>query len=100
VEEHSLSVCLSVHPPISSTVLSLDPNIFSILILYAEGRTPWTSDQYVASPLPTHRTTQRQNKFTQISMNWLGFETTIPAFEEAKTSIAISVSRPWKSTML
>jgi hypothetical protein len=32
---------------------------------YTDGRTPWTSDQPVARPLPTHRTTQTQNKRTQ-----------------------------------
>jgi hypothetical protein len=31
---------------------------FSFLILYTVGRTPWTGDQPVARPLPTHRTTQ------------------------------------------
>jgi hypothetical protein len=33
---------------------------FSFLILYTIGRTPWTGDQPVARPLPTHRTTQTQ----------------------------------------
>jgi hypothetical protein len=32
------------------------PDIFTI------GRTPWTSDQLVARPLPKHRTAQTQNK--------------------------------------
>jgi hypothetical protein len=27
-----------------------------------DGRTPWTSDQLVARPLPKHRTSQTQNK--------------------------------------
>jgi hypothetical protein len=31
---------------------------FSFLILYTAGRTPWTGDQHVERPLPTHRTTQ------------------------------------------
>jgi hypothetical protein len=30
---------------------------FSFLILYRVSRTPWTGDQPVARPLPTHRTT-------------------------------------------
>jgi hypothetical protein len=30
--------------------------IFSFLILYTDSRTPWTRDQPVARPLPTHRT--------------------------------------------
>jgi hypothetical protein len=53
-------------------------------LFYTDGRTPWTSDQPVARPLPTHRTTQTQNKRTQTSMAWVGLETTIPAFERAK----------------
>jgi hypothetical protein len=38
---------------------------FSFLFLYIVGRTPWTGYQPVARPLPTHRTTQTQNKRTQ-----------------------------------
>jgi hypothetical protein len=53
--------------------------------LYTVGRTLWTSDQPVARPLPTHRTTQTQNKRTQTSMPWVVFEPMIPAFERAKT---------------
>jgi hypothetical protein len=34
-------------------------------LFYTDGRTPWTSDQPVARPLPTHRTTQTQNKRIQ-----------------------------------
>jgi hypothetical protein len=33
-------------------------------LFYTDGRTPWTSDQTVTRPLPTHRTTQTQNKHT------------------------------------
>jgi hypothetical protein len=58
---------------------------FSLLILYTDCRTPWTGDQPIARPLPTHGTTQTQNKRTQISMPRVGFEPTIPAFERAKT---------------
>jgi hypothetical protein len=32
------------------------------ILCYKDGRTPWTSDQPVARPLPKHRTTQTQNK--------------------------------------
>jgi hypothetical protein len=53
---------------------------FSFLILYTVGRTPWTGDQPAARPLPTHRTTQTQNKRTQTSMPRVGFEPTIPVF--------------------
>jgi hypothetical protein len=48
----------------------------SLLIIYKVGRTPWTGDQPVARPLPTHRTTQTQNKRTQTSMSRVGFEPT------------------------
>jgi hypothetical protein len=34
--------------------------LFSFLILYTVGRTPWTGDQPVASPLPTHTKTQTE----------------------------------------
>jgi hypothetical protein len=44
------------------TVILLDLGRFSsFLILYTVGRTPWTGDQHVTRPLPTHRTTQTQN---------------------------------------
>jgi hypothetical protein len=33
-------------------------------LFYTDGGTPWTSDQAVARPLPTHRTAQIQNKRT------------------------------------
>jgi hypothetical protein len=44
----------------------LGPGLFFsfVIFFYTEGRTPWTSDQPVARPLPTHRTTQTQNKHT------------------------------------
>jgi hypothetical protein len=57
--------------------------------VYTDGRTPLTSDQPVARPLPTHRTTQTQNKRTQTSIPSVGFEPTIPAFERRKTVHAL-----------
>jgi hypothetical protein len=64
-----------------STALLLGLRLFfSLLISYTDGRTPWTGDQPVARPLPTHRTTQ-----TQISMPLNEFEATISVFERAKT---------------
>jgi hypothetical protein len=62
---------------------------FQFLDLCTVGRTPWTGDQPVARPPPAHRTTQTQNKSTQISMPWVGFEPTILVFERAKTVYAI-----------
>jgi hypothetical protein len=52
-------------------------------LFYTVGTTPWTGDQPVARPLPAYRTTQTQNKRIHISMLWVGFEPTIPAFERA-----------------
>jgi hypothetical protein len=73
----------------TSLSLSLSPfrtcPLFQFLILYTVGRTPWTGDQPVARPLPTHRTTQAQNKRIETSMPRVGFETTTQAFEGAKT---------------
>jgi hypothetical protein len=68
--------CLSPHPP---TYLWLYSScgpwpLFQFLNLYTLSRTPWTDYQPVARPLPWHRTTQTQNKRTQISMPWVGFD--------------------------
>jgi hypothetical protein len=38
------------------------PLLFQFHDLFTDGRTPWTSDQLVAWPLPKHRTPQTQNK--------------------------------------
>jgi hypothetical protein len=47
------------------TVPLLGPGrYFSIVIQYTVGSTPWTGDQPVARPQPTHRTAQTQNKRT------------------------------------
>jgi hypothetical protein len=50
---------MSLQPFIGPRPLFQFRNIF-----YTDGRTPWTSDQPVTRPLPTHRTTQTQNKHT------------------------------------
>jgi hypothetical protein len=60
-------------------------SLFQFLNLYTVGTTPWTGDQPVAMPLPTHRTTETQNKRSQTSVPLVGFEPTIPVFERAKT---------------
>jgi hypothetical protein len=57
------TIYLRLYGPLSNLV-----RFFSFLILYTVGRIPWTGDQTVARPLPTHRTTQTQNKRTQTSM--------------------------------
>jgi hypothetical protein len=42
------------------------PLIFRFHDHSTDGRTPWTSDELVARPLPKHRTTQTQNKHIHI----------------------------------
>jgi hypothetical protein len=39
---------------------------FRNLFFYTDGRAPWMSDQSVARPLPTHRTTHRINAHIDI----------------------------------
>jgi hypothetical protein len=79
-----LTICLWLCSPL----LDLG-HFFSFLILYTVDRTPWTGNQPVARPLPTHRTAQTQNKRTQTSVPWVGFEHPIPASERAKTVHAL-----------
>jgi hypothetical protein len=59
--------------------------LFQFLNLDTSGRTPWTGDQAVARPLPTHRTTQTQRINAQTYMPRVGFEPAIPVFQRAKT---------------
>jgi hypothetical protein len=61
-------------------------------LFYTVGRTLWTGDQPVARPLPAHRTVRTQNKRTQTSMPQVGFEPTIPVFEQAKTIRALKLA--------
>jgi hypothetical protein len=85
-----INISITVFSIYGSIVLLLDlDNFFSFLILYTVGRTPWMGEQPVVRSLPTHRTTQTQNKRTQTSMPWMGFQPTIPAFEGAKTVHAL-----------
>jgi hypothetical protein len=68
---------------------------FSFMIIFTEDRTPWTSDQIFARPLPKYRTTQTQNKHIhthQTSMPFVGFEPRIPVSERAKTVHALDRS--------
>jgi hypothetical protein len=69
---------------------------FSFLMLYTVIRTPWKGNQPVRKLLPAHRSTQTQNKRTQTSMHWVGFESTISRFELAKAVHAFpQVGRPY-----
>jgi H+/Cl- antiporter ClcA len=65
---------------------------FSLLVKYTVFRTPWTGDQPAVRPLPTHRTTQTQNKHAQTFMPAVGFELTISVLERSKTVHAIDIS--------
>jgi hypothetical protein len=74
-----LSICLSIY----GSLLCLG-RFFSFLIFYTVGKTSWTGDQPISSPLPAHRTVQTQNKRAQTYIPRVGFEPTIPAFERTK----------------
>jgi hypothetical protein len=78
---HYLSIYLSMAVQPSVWPWSL----FSFLISYIVGRTPWTRDQFAARPLSAYWAAQTQNKCTQPSMSQVGFELTIPVFQRAKT---------------
>jgi hypothetical protein len=89
----------SGHKGCTSTISLIQQWLYSPLLghglfcfcnhFYTDGSIPWKSDQPVARPLPTHKTTQTQNKRTQTSMSWMGFEPTIRTFERAKTVHAL-----------
>jgi hypothetical protein len=75
-----IGVAVSVYSPCGPWPL------FQCLNLCTADRASWTGDQPVARPLPTHSTTQTQNKRAQTSMPRVVFEPTIAGFERAKTS--------------
>jgi hypothetical protein len=86
------SVRRSIHPSIHRSVYLwlYSPLLrlgcfFSFLILYAVGRTPWTGDQPVARPIPTHRRTQTKTDIHALS----GIRTQIPVFLRPKTVHAL-----------
>jgi hypothetical protein len=67
-EDHSREP-LFIHSFIHSSMalqpfIRLWPFLQFANLFYTDGRTPWTSGQPVTRPLPTHRTTQIQNKRT------------------------------------
>jgi hypothetical protein len=63
--KHLIYILLSIH-----SSMAVQPFVEPWPLLqfrnrfYKDGKTPWMSDQPVARPLPTHRTTQTQNKRT------------------------------------
>jgi hypothetical protein len=54
--------------------------LFSFLILYTFGRTPWTGDQPIARPLLTHRTTQTKNKRIQYKYPCLEWDSNLRSY--------------------
>jgi hypothetical protein len=66
--------------------------LFQFLNLYTVGRIPWTGDQPVARPLPTHRKTQTQNKCKETSMSRVVFEPTTTVFERVKRVDALDLA--------
>jgi hypothetical protein len=48
----------------NSPLLGLSLFFSFVIFFYIDGKTPWTNDQPVARPLPTHGTTQTQIKST------------------------------------
>jgi hypothetical protein len=90
--------CLSIYLSIYDPFLDLG-RFLSFLILFTDGRTPWMGDQPAARPLPTHMTTQAQNKRKHTSMAGVGFEPTIPVFRRAKTVHALDARPLWSAEM-
>jgi hypothetical protein len=60
----SLSLSLWLYSPLKLG------RFFSFLILYLVGRTPWTADQPVARPLPTHGNTNRIKAHRHPCLEW------------------------------
>jgi hypothetical protein len=58
---------------------------------FTDGRTPWTSDQFIARPLPKHRTTQKQNKHIHVpNIHALcGIRTHDPGFRGSEDSTCL-----------
>jgi hypothetical protein len=84
------SWCSFIHKWLYSPLLGHSLFLSSVNFFYTHGRTPWTSDQPVSRSLPTHRTTQTQNKRIQTCMPWVCFEPTIPVSKRAKTVHALN----------
>jgi hypothetical protein len=68
LEHATINIVCSTHSLIFHSSMALQPFVgpWPIVqfrnLFYTDGRTPWTSDQPVAKPLPSHRTKQTQNK--------------------------------------
>jgi hypothetical protein len=72
----------------------LGPGLFfSFMIIFTDGRALWTGDHLVARPLPTHTTTQTQNKrINTPSIHALcGIRTHDPSFRASEESSCLEV---------
>jgi hypothetical protein len=80
--------CWFTLQPVWALAAFQSPDLFTI------GRTPWTSYQLVARPLPEHKTAQTQNKhlYTPNIQVWVGFEPTITESGRAKAVHALDRS--------
>jgi hypothetical protein len=67
------------------------PLIFQFHDHFTDGRTPWTSDQLVARPLPKHKTTQTQIKHIHIPNihDLCGIRTQDPDFRASEESTCL-----------
>jgi hypothetical protein len=81
--QQSLPIYLWLHSPCGPWPL------LQFLNPYTVDSIPWTGDQPITRLLPTHRTTQTQNKRTETPMSRLGFNPMIPVFKRAKTVHAL-----------
>jgi hypothetical protein len=75
-------------------LLDLGRFLFSFLIFYTDGRIPWTGDQPVGTPLPTHRTAQTQNKRTH-THDSSGIGTHDPSVWAGEDSSCLHYDRHW-----
>jgi hypothetical protein len=68
--------------------------LFNSVLFFTGGRTPWTSDHPVARPLPTHRTTQAQNKriHTPNIHALIGIRTHDPSDRASEDSLCLRLS--------
>jgi hypothetical protein len=83
IKDYSVNLDLSICIP-SLGLFSF----FSFLIFNKVRRIPWTGDQPVARPLPAHRTTQTQNKHTDIHAS-SGIRTHDPSFRASEAVHAL-----------
>jgi hypothetical protein len=63
----------------------LGPGLFFsfMIFFYTDGTTPWRSDQLVARPLPTYRTTQTQDKRTHALIGIRTHDPSVRASEDS-----------------